>query len=255
MEQEQTLARRARRRRTLLTALLVLLVMPGTILFGVYCLDDRKYYFISLLLILYTMVPFLLVFERRRPQARELMILAVMSALAVASRVAFFMLPQFKPITAIVILTGIALGPQAGFLTGAVSGFLSNFFFGQGPWTPWQMFSFGILGFLFGLLFYGRRRPTTARDQRLWLVLVSLLGFVGVMAVYGPLMNLSAVMMITPQVTWSMFWASVVVAIPMDLVHAGSTALFLLLLTRPILEKLERVQIKYGLLETPPTSR
>lgn len=51
------------------------------------------------------------------------------------------------------ILAGVGLGAEAGFLTGAMAGFVSNFFFGQGPWTPWQMFSFGIIGFLAGLLF------------------------------------------------------------------------------------------------------
>ena len=249
MEPKQAVSPSPWRKRRILTAVLALLAMPATILFGIYCLDDRKYYFISLLLIFYTTLPFLLVFEKRKPKARELMVLAVMSALAAASRIAFFMLPQFKPISALVILTGMALGPQAGFLTGAVSGFLSNFFFGQGPWTPWQMFAFGILGFLFGMLFYGRKRPNSTKGQRLWLILLAVLGFASIMLIYAPVMNLSSVMMMTPTVTWSMFWASMVVAIPMDLVHAVSTGLFLLLLTRPILEKLERIQIKYGLLE------
>ena len=86
-----------------------------------------------------------------------MLLIAVMAAIAVVGRMAFFMLPQFKPVTAIVIITGISLGAEAGFLTGAVAGFVSNFFFGQGPWTPWQMFAFGIIGFLAGLLFRGKR--------------------------------------------------------------------------------------------------
>ena len=86
-----------------------------------------------------------MIFEDRKPQAREVLLIAVMAAIAVVGRMAFFMLPQFKPVTAIVIITGISLGAEAGFLTGAVAGFVSNFFFGQGPWTPWQMFAFGII--------------------------------------------------------------------------------------------------------------
>ena len=62
------------------------------------------------------------------------------------------MVPFFKPLTGIVMITGMALGPEAGFLTGAISGFVSNFIFGQGPWTPWQMFAFGVAGFLTGVL-------------------------------------------------------------------------------------------------------
>lgn len=140
-------------RRTLLAALLILIVIPATILLGIFVLNDRKYYFISLLIVIYTMVPFAMVFENRKPQARELIVIAVLAAIAVAGRAAFFMLPQFKPVVAIVIIAGVSLGAEAGFLVGAVAGFVSNFFFGQGPWTPWQMFCFGIIGFLAGIFF------------------------------------------------------------------------------------------------------
>ena len=83
------------------------------------------------------MLPFFMVFEDRRPQAREVVIIAAMAGLGVAGRVAFFMVPQFKPAAAVVIISGVCLGGEAGFLTGALVGFVSNFFFGQGPWTPW----------------------------------------------------------------------------------------------------------------------
>lgn len=147
MSTKQVTGRRLSRR-TLLAGLLIFIVIPATILLGIFVLDDRKYYFISLLIVLYTMIPFALVFENRKPQARELIVIAVLAAIAVAGRAAFFMLPQFKPVVAIVIIAGVSLGAEAGFLVGAVAGFVSNFFFGQGPWTPWQMFCFGIIGFL-----------------------------------------------------------------------------------------------------------
>lgn len=140
-------------RRTLLAAVLILFIIPGTILFGVFFLNDRKYYFISLLIVIYTMLPFVMVFENRKPQARELIVVAVLAAIAVAGRAAFFMLPQFKPVVAIVIIAGVCFGAESGFLVGAVTGFVSNFFFGQGPWTPGQMFCFGIIGFLAGILY------------------------------------------------------------------------------------------------------
>ena len=124
-----------------------------TIYIGIYYLGDRKYYFISMLIILETMLPFAMVFEGRKPQARELIIISVLCAIGVAGRAAFFMLPQFKPVVAIVIIAGVTFGGEAGFLVGAVTGFVSNMFFGQGPWTPWQMFAFGIIGFLAGVLF------------------------------------------------------------------------------------------------------
>ena len=114
----------------------------------------RLYYLVALLIIVGTMIPFFAVFERRRSQARELVVLATLSALAVAGRVAFFFLPQFKPVCAIVVIAGACFGGESGFLVGAVAGFVSNFFFGQGPYTPWQMFCFGIVGFVAGLLFH-----------------------------------------------------------------------------------------------------
>ena len=134
-------------RRTLVSAVLIILIIPATILFGMFCLGDRKYYFVSMLILLYSMLPFAMVFEKRRPQARELIVLAVLAAIAVAGRAAFFMVPQFKPVAAIVIIAGVCFGAESGFLVGAVAGFVSNLFFGQGPWTPWQMFCFGIIGF------------------------------------------------------------------------------------------------------------
>lgn len=129
MSTKQVTGRRLSRR-TLLAGLLIFIVIPATILLGIFVLDDRKYYFISLLIVLYTMIPFALVFENRKPQARELIVIAVLAAIAVAGRAAFFMLPQFKPVVAIVIIAGVSLGAEAGFLVGAVAGFVSNFFLG-----------------------------------------------------------------------------------------------------------------------------
>ncbi|MDR3239078.1 MAG: ATP-binding cassette domain-containing protein, partial [Clostridiales bacterium] len=139
--------------RTIAAAAMILLAIPLTIYVGAFFFGDRKYYFISMLIILETMLPFALVFESRKPQAREMVIIASLCAIAVAGRAAFFMLPQFKPVVALVTIAGVAFGGEAGFLVGAMTGFVSNMYFGQGPWTPWQMFSFGLIGFLAGVLF------------------------------------------------------------------------------------------------------
>ena len=125
----------------------VVLAVPLTIYIGLFYLGDRKYYFTSLMIILESMLPFLFLFEKRRPKARELVVVGVLCAMAVAGRSAFFMLPQFKPVLAIVIVSGVCFGAETGFLVGAVAAFVSNMFFGQGPWTPWQMFAFGMIGF------------------------------------------------------------------------------------------------------------
>ena len=123
---------------------------------------------LGLLFLAISAVPFLLVFERRRPQARELVPIAVMSALAVVGRTVFSIvpLPNFKPCSAIIMITAIVFGPETGFLTGALTAFVSNFIFGQGPWTPWQMFTWGLLGFLTGLMKNAGLFPTVGHIIR-----------------------------------------------------------------------------------------
>lgn len=229
-------------RRSLLAAFLILIVIPATILFGVFVLNDRKYYFISMLIILYTMIPFALVFERRKPQARELIVIAVLAAIAVVGRSAFFMVPQFKPVVAIVIIAGVSLGAEAGFLVGAVTGFVSNFFFGQGPWTPWQMFCFGIIGFVAGILY----EKGLLRQKKLSLCLF---GGLATFIIYGGIINLGSLMMFQSALSWQALLATYVSGFWFDLIHSIATVVFLYLLSRPMLEKLDRIKLKYGLLK------
>ena len=227
---------------TVLAAVMILLTIPLTIFLGVTFLDDRKYYVVSMLILLETMIPFALVFERRKPQARELVVIAVLCAIAVAGRAAFFMLPHFKPVVALVIIAGVAFGGEAGFLVGAMTGFVSNFFFGQGPWTPWQMFAFGVIGFLAGVLF----RKGLLRRGRLPL---ALFGAAAAVMIYGGLVNPASILMIQPNPTWEMFLLAYLRGLPFDLVHAAATVTFILLISKPMLEKLDRIKIKYGLVE------
>ena len=229
-------------KRTLVATFLILLLIPLTIYIGVFFLGDRKYYFISLLIILETMIPFCMVFESRKPKARELIVISVLCAIAVAGRAAFFMLPQFKPVVALVIIAGVCFGGETGFLVGAVTGFVSNFFFGQGPWTPWQMFAFGIIGFIAGILFKkGFLRKTKAS--------LCIFGFLVTFIIYGGIMNPASVIMWQSKINWDMIESAYVMGIPFDLIHALSTSFFLWFISEPMIEKLERIKIKYGLVE------
>lgn len=229
-------------KRTAAAAAMILLAIPLTICIGVFYLGDRKYYFISLLIILETMLPFFLIFERRKPQARELVIISVLCAIGVAGRAAFFMLPQFKPVAAVVIISGVAFGGEAGFLVGAVTMLVSNILFGQGPWSPWQMFAMGVIGFLAGVLF----RKGLLRRSRLPL---SIFGGLAAIVIYGGLMNPSFVLAYNANPTWPMFLSAYIVGFPMDLIHGAATAFFLWFCSRPMLEKLDRIKVKYGLVE------
>lgn len=217
----------------------LLLLLPATVLAGVFLFDDRKYYLVSLLIVCETMLPFFLSFEKRKPQARELIVIAVLVAIAVAGRAAFFMVPQFKPVVAIVMIAGVCFGREAGFLVGALSGFVSNFFFGQGPWTPWQMFAFGLIGFLTGLIF----QQGLIRATRLNLCVFG--GFAAFF-IYGGIVDIWTILAATPSPnlgTAALVYGS---ALWFNLIHGAATVFFLYLLANPMMEKLDRIKIKYG---------
>lgn len=218
----------------------MLVLVPALVLLGSLVWANRRFYLVSILVTILSLLPMLLRFERRSPQARELVILSVLIALAVAGRAAFSFAPAFKPVAAVVILSGAAFGCEAGFLVGAGSAFLSNFFFGQGPWTPWQMLGFGLIGFLAGLFFAHRYQP-----KRLGLCVF---GFFAVFLLYGPLLDVGSVLMVSGDVTKEAIVAALATGVAFNAIHGGATVLFLALAGEPLLRKLDRVKIKYGIL-------
>lgn len=225
-------------KRTAAALLLSVIAVPLTIFIGVYYMGDRKYYFISLLIILETLAPFFLIMEKRRARTRELIILSVLSAIAVAGRAAFYMLPEFKPTATVVIISGIAFGGEAGFLVGAISAFVSNFFFGQGPWTPWQMFAFGMAGLFAGILF---QKGFIAKRK------ASICFFSAFFVLFfcGVILNCGSVIMYQANPNLKMFVSSCIMGLPFDLIHALSTAFFMWFIGEPLLEKLDRIKEKY----------
>lgn len=232
-------------KRTVVSIVAVLVLIPATIWFGVARLGDKKYFFISLLVLLEAMLPFFVSFEDRKPKVRDIVTLAVMCALAVTGRTAFFMLPNFTPVMAIVIIAGVAFGCEGGFITGAMTMFVSNFIMGQGPWTPWQMFAMGLVGFLAGLFFAGR----SVRTRNMTKLGLCIFGALICIVVYGGIMNPASVIMWQPNVNFSMIMASYVTGFPFDLAQATATVIALWLVARPFLEKLDRVRIKFGVLK------
>ena len=144
---------KARRKRTAAAAVCIFILMPATIAFSTLVLNGAKYMITSLLIIIYTMVPFFMIFEKRKPKAREVVLIAMMTAITVATHIFFHVTVPIQIGTAMVIISGVALGPEAGFMVGALARFVCNFYMGQGPWSPWQMFCWGLLGFLAGLTF------------------------------------------------------------------------------------------------------
>ena len=212
----------------------------ATIYTGFYVFENKQYVAVCLLLIIYAMIPFFAGFERRKPKAREIVILAVLIAVATAGRAAFFMVPNFKPILAIVIITGVALGKESGFLVGAMSAFVSNFLFGQGPWTPWQMIAMAVVGYLAGLIFH----RYSGRINRFALIAF---GAIAAFAIYGLIVDLWTILVMTPEPTLETAVMVYSAALYFNLIHAAATVVFLLLLGKPMIEKLERVKVKYGM--------
>ena len=143
----------AHRKRTAVSALLIFIGIPAVIVLGFTLFRDRKYILVSWMILLMTIAPFFMVFEKRKPKAREIVLIAMMCALTVCAQLLCRVVVGLRAGTAIIISCGIALGPEAGFLIGALARFILNFYEGQGPWTPWQMFCWGLLGFLAGLAF------------------------------------------------------------------------------------------------------
>ena len=189
------------------------------------------------MIIILASIPFFLSFERRKPQPREILIIAVMSAISVTGRALFVITPGFKPVAAIAAITGFSLGAEAGFLTGAISALVSNMFFGQGPWTPFQMFMWGMIGFIGGLV--GR---TGIMHKKIPLILFGI--FAGILFSFG--MDIWGTMSLYGVFSMEAYIVALTSAVPFTIVYAVSNVIFLLILARPIREKLERINNKYG---------
>lgn len=225
--------------RTKVLTLLILIVFPAILIYYT-AKGGSNYALLSFVIIILSMVPFLMLFEMKKPRAREWIPLAVMAAIAAVGRAAFAMIPQFKPVSAIVIITALCFGPEAGFLTGAVSALASNLFFGQGPWTPWQMFSWGIIGFLAGVL------NKAGLLKHKWQLLT--FGFISGY-LFGWIMNIWDGIGFLSEFTWEGYLSLCVASLPTDFIHALATVVFLWLLSDSWCRKLTRIKTKFGILE------
>lgn len=246
-EQDREIERRKRyhiSRKNMIVTIVCILAAAATIWMGKAVLSDRKYYFISFLVLIEMMIPFGVAFETRKVSARDLVTVAVLCALAAVGRTAFFMMPNFNPVIAIVIISGVAFGCETGYITGAVTMLVSNMVFGQGPWTPWQMFSMGLVGFAAGLVFNNSK----IRGEQLTRLSLCVFGGFCCIIIYGGIMNPASVIMWQPAVNLQMILAAYVTGFPFDVVQGFATVLFLWLMACPFLEKLDRIKIKYGVL-------
>lgn len=200
---------------------------------------DTNYYLVAVIVLILSMLPFFVSFEKSKPSARELSLVAGLIAVAVVSRAVFYLIPQVKPIGAVVIVCGACLGAKRGYFIGAMSAFLSNFIFGQGIWTPFQMVALGVVGLAAGLLFHKKAKR----------VPMAIVGFVLCFAVYGLIVDLSSVLMMTNDYSLASVLSIYAAGFLFDLVFGISTAVFLLLFGEQLAKKINRIVTKYGILE------
>ena len=222
--------------RKTLSYLLLLLCVPLLLVIGS-LFGEKQYAFVSLAVILLALAALFISFEKKEAGSRKLVIIAVMTALSVTGRFVFAVLPGFKPVTAIVIVTALYFGAEAGFLTGALSAFISNFYFGQGPWTPFQMFAWGLIGLLAAVL---------AKLLKASRLLLSIYGILAGVA-FSMLLDVWTVLWYSNGFNLSMYLAALVSSAPSTIAYAVSNVVFLLVLSKPFDRKLERIRIKYGL--------
>ena len=201
--------------------------------------DDTNYYIVAAAIIFFSMLPFLFLFEKSKPSARELTLIAGLIAIAVVSRAVFYLIPQVKPIGAVVIVSGACLGAKRGFLIGAFSAFISNFIFGQGIWTPFQMAALGVVGLAAGLIFSRNAKKLP----------LSVVGFILCFALYGIIVDLSSVLMLTGEYSIESVFAVYAAGVPFNLIFGLSTAVFLFLFGEAFEKKINRIVTKYGILE------
>lgn len=203
-------------------------------------ISKKSYYAAAVLIIICAILPFFSFFEKRKIKTGEIVITAIMIALAVASRSVMMFLPQVKPTCALVIVTAIAFGANTGFLTGALSMFLSNFIFGQGMFTPFQMLGMGLVGFFCGLIFSGKK---LAKNR----LLVSITGGVLCFLVYGIIVDSCSVFMLSSSISLASAIPFYISGLSFNVIHGITTAVILFFINKPMTDKFSRLRIKYGI--------
>lgn len=201
---------------------------------------QEQYYLVSLAILLLGFIPLFARLETGTIKGRELVLIAVLSALAAVSRVPFSFLPSIQPSSMIVMATGWVFGPRVGWVVGANVALVSNFFLGQGPWTPWQMFAWSLMGLTAGLL-----------RNRWWMKRMSgkiFFGFIwGIL--FGWIMNFWVVVGGLGSLEAMSFLQAFAASVLFDMGHAISNVVFIWWMWKPMEKILLRFQVKYGLLK------
>lgn len=222
-------------------------IRPPIFIFGVFIIlivmtlwFSEQYMLFSLVLIMAISAPLFYKVSKEEMSSREIVLIALMGAIAAVSRVPFVALPSVQPTTFVVMVSGAALGPIPGFVVGNLTALVSNLILGQGPWTPWQMISWGTIGLICGYL-----ANTKIMERKIWRsVFGVILGFL-----FGWVMNLWGLLAMGGPFTWSQILTYYVASFYFDLAHGISNVIFLWLFYDSFYRSLTRFKIKYGLFQ------
>lgn len=218
--------------RKFLSVFLPLLLIPLCVAAGAFIFPSGSFAYTIVLVALLSIAAFFGGFEQKKTGSRRLILVAVMVALSVIGR----FIPFFKPISAITVLTAVYFGREAGFLTGSLSAVISDIYFGMGPWTPFQMLSFGLIGFFAGI--FGERLK---KSTPLLLVYGGLSGIV-----FSFIMDVWTVAWYSGGVDPSLYVTALYTAIPYTVIYSASNILFLALFAKPLGRKFDRIKNVYS---------
>ena len=224
---------RSERIRRILRIALPFAIMPAIVLLLPLGIQSQYYALVSFIMVLLALLLFLAGFERRELGTRRMILVSAMTALSVIGR----LLPLIKPITALTVLSAMYLGPEAGFLVGALSAVLSNFVMGQGPWTPFQMLAWGLIGLFAGIF---------AKPLKKSPLLLYIYGMLSGVA-YSMLLDIWTTVWTYKEFTLPEYLAAITSALPLTALYAVSNVIFLCVFAKPVGDKLSRIKKKYGL--------
>ena len=206
-----------------------------------YLSGDRKMYITSIIILVLAMLPFFISFERKKYDARMLALLSVLTAVTIVSRIAFAFIPAFVPMAGFIIIVAMNFGPQAGFMCGSIGMIVSNMLFGQGPWTPWQMFGYGLIGLFAGLLY----KAGIISEKHL--IRSSIISFFLVCILSSAFLDSATLFFMYTKFSNTSILAIYLAGLPMNILNSFASALAVLLLSKPAAGIIGRIKMKYGM--------
>lgn len=221
-----------------ITSLIYLIIIPILIYICYALYNLKQYHLFSLIILLMTLLAFFISFEKKKITVEKIVLIASFVAICTLSRIVFNLasfLPGFNPVSAIIILIAIVFGSDVGFMVGSLTAFISNNYLGHGPWTVFQMFSWGIIGYLSGIF-----SKVLKKNKIILIIFGKLCGLF-----YSLLMDVYSVLSFDKVFNIKRFFVFVSISFPFTISYIIANTIFLIFFSYLFLERLERIIKKY----------